>query len=460
MNARILLVEDDSALAQILTLHFEEGGHEVFHAPTLKLARQLIAEKQPDLVILDQGLPDGKGIDFLLSLERDGLDMAVVMMTAQHDLDLAIAAIQAGAFDFVHKPITTEELEHTVKIALEHRRLTRQVEVLSTSQAGVNDLPKLLGRSEAMLSISKDIALVAQSQTRVLITGESGTGKELIARAIYNHSRCAGVFLALNCAALVDNLLESELFGHERGAFTGANNRKSGKFELAANGILFLDEIGEMALPLQAKLLRVLQEGTFERLGGSQVLESNARVIAATNRDLAVEVEEGRFREDLFYRLNTIQIALPPLRDRKEDITMLVDGLLERICRNEGLPLVSVTGGANALIKQYNWPGNIRELENVLTQALIRGRGAPITAQHLSLPADILMAHGGAGPATHTGPLQSLDELEAGHIQLVLDYCAGHKGKSCEILKISRPALDRKIARYQLDVKAIKTNKA
>jgi len=317
-----------------------------------------------------------------------------------------------------------------------------------------------LGRSEAMLSISKDIALVAQSQTRVLITGESGTGKELIARAIYNHSRCAGVFLALNCAALVDNLLESELFGHERGAFTGANNRKSGKFELAANGILFLDEIGEMALPLQAKLLRVLQEGTFERLGGSQVLESNARVIAATNRDLAVEVEEGRFREDLFYRLNTIQIALPPLRDRKEDIPMLVDGLLERICRNEGLPLVSVTKEADALIKQYNWPGNIRELENVLTQALIRGRGAPIGEQHLSLPAHLLTTHGESGSAANTGLLLSLGELEAGHIQFVLDYCAGHKGKACEVLKISRPALDRKIERYQLDVKAMKTKKA
>ncbi len=449
MKARILLVEDDSALAQILTLHFEEGGHEVFHAASLKLARQLIDEKQPDLVVLDQGLPDGRGIDFLVSLEREGLDMAVIMMTAQHDLDLAIAAIQAGAFDFIHKPITTEELEHTVKIALEHRQLRRQVEELSTSKAAINDLPKLLGRSEAMLNISKDIALVAQSQTRVLITGESGTGKELIARAIYNHSRCAGVFLALNCAALVDNLLESELFGHERGAFTGANSRKSGKFELAANGILFLDEVGEMTLPLQAKLLRVLQEGTFERLGGTQMLESNARVIAATNRDLAVEVKEGRFREDLLYRLNTIQISLPPLRDRREDIPMLVEGLLERICRNEGLPLVSVTESAKALINQYAWPGNIRELENVLTQALLRGRGAPIDEQHLSLPSP---SGAKSTQASMDTPL-SLDEMEARHIQFVLNHCSGHKGKSCEILKISRPALDRKIERYQLAVK-------
>lgn len=452
MKARILLVEDDSALAQMLRLHFEEAGHEVFHAPNLKLARALISEKQPDLVIMDQGLPDGKGIDLLVSLEQEGRDMAIVMMTAEHDLELAIAAIQAGAFDFVHKPISTEELEHTVKIALEHRQLTRQVEELSTSQAAVDDLPKLLGQSDAMLNISKDIALVARSQARVLITGESGTGKELIARAIYKHSDCSGVFLALNCAALVDNLLESELFGHERGAFTGANNRKSGKFELASNGILFLDEIGEMALPVQAKLLRVLQEGVFERLGGTQVLESNARVIAATNRDLAEEVEKGRFREDLYYRLNTLQIELPSLRERREDIPMLIDGLLERICRKEGRRQVSITESAKAMAKRYDWPGNIRELENVLTQAVIRGRGAPIDDRHLNLPQQSEGPGWGSNIEREGAALLSLDQVDSRHIQFVLDYCSGHKGKTCEILKISRPALDRKIERYQLQV--------
>lgn len=448
MKAHILLVEDDSALAQILTMHFEDAGHAVYHADSLAAAHTLIAEKQPDLLILDQGLPDGKGYDLLCSLEQSEVDVAVIMMTAEHDLELAISAIQAGAFDFVHKPIKTGELDHTVGRALQHRQLTRQVEELSTTETSAGDLPRLLGQSEIMLQLSKEIALVAASQTRVLISGESGTGKELVARAIHTHSRRTGPFLAINCAALVENLLESELFGHEKGAFTGAASRKIGKFELAAGGSLFLDEIGEMALPLQAKLLRVLQEGSFERVGGSQLLESDVRVLAATNRDLAVEVEQGRFREDLYYRLNTIQIALPPLRERREDIPMLMDGLLERICRREGRALVGINSSAKALAARYDWPGNIRELENVLTQAVIRGRGALIDEVHLNLPVSPV----GSLSAAASGKPVSLEELEAGHIQFVLDYCSGHKGKTCELLKISRPALDRKIERYQLVV--------
>jgi DNA-binding NtrC family response regulator len=448
MRAHILLVEDDSALAQILSMHFGDAGHEVYHADTLARARELLRDKQPDLMILDQGLPDGKGYDFLCSLQAQDSNAAVIMMTAEHDLELAISAIQAGAFDFVHKPIKTGELDHTVGRALEHRQLALQVEELSAVDPAARDLPKLLGQSEVMLNISKEIALVADSQTRVLIIGESGTGKELVARAIHTHSKRGGPFLAINCAALVENLLESELFGHEKGAFTGAASRKPGKFELAANGTLFLDEIGEMALPLQAKLLRVLQEGSFERVGGSQLLESNARVLAATNRDLAAEVEAGRFREDLFYRLSTITLSLPPLRERQEDISMLMDGLLQRVCRREGKPLVSITDRARALATCYDWPGNIRELENVLTQAVIRGRGAQIDEVHLNLPGT------GSGIAT-TGngsvPV-SLELLEAQHIQFVLNYTSGHKGNTCEILQISRPALDRKIERYQLSI--------
>jgi transcriptional regulator with PAS, ATPase and Fis domain len=282
----------------------------------------------------------------------------------------------------------------------------------------------------------------------VLISGESGTGKEMVARAIHTYSKRGGPFLAINCAALVENLLESELFGHEKGAFTGATSRKPGKFELASNGTLFLDEVGELALPLQAKLLRVLQEGTFERLGGSQLLESNARVVVASNRELAEEVVQGRFREDLYYRLNAMQIALPSLRERQEDIPMLMDGLLERVCRREGRPLVQITEGARAAAKRYDWPGNIRELENVLTQAVLRGRGAQIDELHLNLPSSV-----SASAATGAvGVPVSLEQLEAGHIQLVLNYCSGHKGKTCELLNISRPALDRKIERYSLSI--------
>ena len=446
MNARILLVEDDVALGKILTMHFEEKGHEVHLATTLELARNEIIEQQPDLIILDQGLPDGKGYDFLCQIISDGLLATIIMMTAEHDLELAIAAVKAGAYDFIHKPIKTEALDYTVKRALEHQHLSRQVKALSDLTQAPDTQPRLLGKSQAMLNISKEIGLIADSQSRVLITGESGTGKELIARAIHHHSHRTGPFLAVNCAALVDNLLESELFGHERGAFTGATQRKPGKFELAVNGTLFLDEIGEMAQPLQAKLLRVLQEGTFERLGGTQQLKSNTRVIAATNRNIPDEIQQNRFREDLFYRLNTLQIHLPPLRERNEDIPIISVGLLKRICRNEGKPTLELTVNALHLLQQYDWPGNIRELENILTQAVIRVRGDIIDCQHLNLNSCTESAVNSDIDITP----KSLAEMEAEHVAKVLAYSKGHKGNSCQILGISRPALDRKIKRYEL----------
>ncbi len=452
MLARILLVEDDSALAQMLMLHFEDLGHEVFHALSLKEADHLIEEHLPDLVILDQGLPDGKGYDWLCQVMKRDIKTSIIMMTAEHDLELAIAAIKGGAFDFIHKPIKTEELDHTVARALEQQQLMRQVRELSAVNDTVHTEPRLIGKSQVMLDISKEIALVSESQARVLITGESGTGKELVARAIHHNSQRSGPFLAINCAALVDNLLESELFGHERGAFTGATSRKPGKFELAANGTLFLDEIGEMALPLQAKLLRVLQEGSFERVGGSQQLHSNARVIAATNRDLPEEITNCNFREDLYYRLNALEIQLPPLRERREDLPLLIEGLLQRVCRSEGKCPVSLDDGALAGLKHYDWPGNIRELENVLTQAVIRCRTNLIHEGDLNLKSNS-NTHNEATAATgQAGQLLTMAELEARHIQYVLDYCGGHKGKTCKALDISRPALDRKVERYKLEV--------
>ncbi len=452
MLARILLVEDDSALAQMLMLHFEDLGHEVFHALSLREADHLVVEHLPDLVILDQGLPDGKGYDWLCQTMKGDSKTSIIMMTAEHDLELAIAAIKAGAFDFIHKPIKTEELDHTVARALEQQQLTRQVRELSAVNDTVHTEPRLIGKSQVMLDISKEIALVSESQARVLITGESGTGKELVARAIHHNSQRSGPFLAVNCAALVDNLLESELFGHERGAFTGATNRKPGKFELAANGTLFLDEIGEMALPLQAKLLRVLQEGSFERVGGSQQLHSNARVIAATNRDLPQEIAKGNFREDLYYRLNALEIQLPPLRERREDLPLLIEGLMQRVCRSEGKCPVSLDDGALAGLKHYDWPGNIRELENVLTQAVIRCRTNLIHEGDLNLKSNSNTHNESTAATGQAGQPLTMAELEARHIQYVLDYCGGHKGKTCKVLEISRPALDRKIERYHLEV--------
>jgi two-component system response regulator AtoC len=305
--------------------------------------------------------------------------------------------------------------------------------------------------------VSKAIALSARSSATVLITGESGTGKEVVARLIHQHSGRSGPFVAVNCAAIVETLLESELFGHEKGSFTGAQARKLGKFEQASDGTLFLDEIGELAPTLQAKLLRALQERVFQRVGGTETIATDARVVAATNRDLLAEAVAGRFREDLVYRLKVIQIHMPPLRERRDDIPLLVEGLLTRIAERLGQSRPRIAEAALALLCQYDWPGNVRELENRLTQATVQARTGLITADLLELDPEAehasslgAVATGGTGMTPEHGVLRTLDAVEAEHVQRVLDHTGGHKGKTCEILGISRPALDRKIEKYAL----------
>ena len=315
----------------------------------------------------------------------------------------------------------------------------------------------LIGRSDAMLAVSKAIARSARSAARVLISGESGTGKEVVARLIHQHSGRSGPFVAVNCAAIVDTLLESELFGHEKGAFTGAHARKEGRFEQASDGTLFLDEIGELAPALQAKLLRALQERVFERVGGSEPITTHARVVAATNKDLLAEAAAGRFREDLVYRLNVIQIRMPPLRERLDDIPLLVETLLGRIAEKLERPCPRITEAALARLGAHDWPGNVRELENLLTQAVLQARHDTITPEMLEFgdsargaatPGDT--AEGESAATAAAGVLRSLDEVAAEHIQRVLEHTEGHKGRTCEILGISRPALDRKIEKHRL----------
>jgi DNA-binding NtrC family response regulator len=410
-----------------------------------------------DLLLLDQQLPDGTGMSILETVLEREPELPVVMMTGRHDLELAIAAIKKGAADFIHKPVETAELQQTVNRLLTNRRLAREVEALRGAVPPAREDRDLIGRSAAMLAVSKEIALSARSAATVLITGESGTGKEVVARLIHQHSGRSGPFVAVNCAAIVDTLLESELFGHEKGAFTGAVARKLGKFELAQEGTLFLDEVGELAPTLQAKLLRALQERVFERVGGTQQISSNARVVAATNRNLMTEAAAGRFREDLIYRLNVLTIRMPPLRERKEDIPLLADALLERIARRIHKPVLMLTQSALAKLQTHDWPGNVRELENLLTQAAIHARDAVVTPDLLPLGGHGQVA---SAPAAAAGEaqgakgelLRTLDQVEAEHIQRVLDYTGGHKGRTTEILGISRPALDRKIAKYNLQV--------
>lgn len=456
MTKSILVVEDDDALNQMLCMHFEDLGFGVASAGSCAQALEQLAASGFDLMLLDQQLPDGTGIALLPTALQRYPSLPILMMTGQHDLELAIDAIQQGAADFVHKPIDTQALEQAVLRLMEQRR---QVDEASGNDA----LPAptgrdLIGRSAAMLEVSKMVALSARSEATVLITGESGTGKEVVARLIHQHSGRSGQFVAVNCAAIVDTLLESELFGHEKGAFTGASARKTGRFEQAAGGTLFLDEVGELAAGLQAKLLRALQERVFERVGGSESVASDARVIAATNRDLAEDVRAGRFREDLVYRLRVVEIPLPPLRARRDDIPLLVAGLLARIAERHGLGSLRVSHEALASLVGHDWPGNVRELENLLTQAGVRARNGVITPDLLRLDEPTPSGAGSDIPgeaAREVGPveiLRTLDEVEAEHVQRVLNHTRGHKGQACDVLGISRPALDRKIAKYGLRV--------
>ena len=453
MPVRTLIIEDDTALNQMLVLHFEDQGYQVDSAETCDTGLALASRQPFDLILLDQQLPDGEGIALLPRLLERLPQAAVIMMTGQHDLELAIEAIKLGARDFVHKPLQAKALQASVDKLLQDSQRHGEP-VVDDRPAQLRDL---VGRSAAMLEVSKQIALCAANNANVLISGESGTGKEIVARLIHAHSGRHGAFVAVNCAAIVDTLLESELFGHEKGAFTGADRAKPGKFELAADGTLFLDEIAELAPTLQAKLLRALQERTIERVGATRSIPVTARIIAASHRDLFARAREGQFREDLAYRLNVIDIVLPPLRERREDIPLLAAALLERAAQYNAVDPPRLAQSAIDRLLLHDWPGNVRELDNVLTQAMVFARDGQVAAEHIRIKGGL--PNGDSPPATSvaTGaaaepPLQSLDEVEAAHIQRVLQYTAGHKGRTCEILGISRPALDRKIAKYGLAV--------
>jgi len=450
MSHRLLIIEDDYSLNQMLTLHFEDQGCTVTGVANCAAGLAQLQQQAFDFVLLDQQLPDGLGIDLLPKLLQQAPGLPVIMMTGQHDLELAIEAIKIGAADFVHKPISSEALQAAADKVLAQQQRDADI------PAPAADLPKrdLIGRSAAMLEVSKQIALSAQNRANVLIHGESGTGKEVVARLIHQHSGRSGPFVAVNCAAIVDSLLESELFGHEKGAFTGADKAKPGRFELAGGGTLFLDEIGELALPLQAKLLRALQERVIERVGGTTPIEVDTRIVAATHRDLFQLAAEGKFREDLAYRLKVVDIALPPLRERPEDIPLLTQALLAKIARHNEQATPAIEQAALDKLANHAWPGNVRELENVLTQALVLARGGSIGATHIRFVTEGDPAS--AVPdrvADEQRVLRTLEEVEAEHIQRVLHHTGGHKGRSCEVLGISRPALDRKILKYGLTVR-------
>jgi DNA-binding NtrC family response regulator len=383
-GSRIVIADDDGPIRELLCDILEPEGAEVIAAATGKEALTAINEQGADLAFLDVRMPAPDGLTILQQLREQGNDLPVVIITAQESSTLTIEAMRHGAYDYLNKPFDTDDVVTIAQRALEQRRLSREVTTLDQSERDPRDI--MIGRSAPMLAVYKLIGRVSASAATVLVTGESGTGKELVAQMLHRSSpRAAGPFVAVNCAALPETLLESELFGHEKGAFTGAMTQRKGRFEQANKGTLFLDEIGEITPSTQKKLLRVLQERSFERVGGNTPVKIDVRVIAATNRDLLSEAQSGAFREDLYYRLNVINIHMPPLRERKDDIPLLVEHFLARQA-NGGAPAArQISAAALEQLTAYDWPGNVRQLENTIERAAVLAQGAPITPDHLHL---------------------------------------------------------------------------
>jgi len=453
----LLLIDDDPLVLEALSLHFEaqRSGearrYRVVTAETGAEGLQAIERERPALVILDLLLPDRSGLDLLPELKQSANGAPVVVITGHHDLKSTILAMRAGAFDYLHKPFPEPEaLNLVVERALEMGRISRRAATLAIERPAAEALDDIVGKTPAMQALIKEVGRVAAVKANVLIQGESGTGKELLARVIHTYSSDGPrPFVAINCSAIVETLLESELFGHEKGAFTGASATKPGKLELAADGTVFLDEIGDMSPGLQAKLLRVLQEREFERVGGVRRLPLLARVIAATHRDLAEEVARGRFREDLYQRLKVVTLHIPPLRERREDIPPLVTHLLARINEKVHKRVGRVAEAAMERLCALPWQGNVRELENVLTRAVVLAPGDVLLESYL--PELSAPDRGGrAGEGTPDGPIVSLEEMERMHIARALRECRGHRGRVCQLLQISRPTLERKIRKYGL----------
>ena len=434
--AEILIVEDERAQREALAGYLRKAGYDVATAATGKEA--LEGKSTPDVVLLDLRLPDMEGLDLLKKLREMNPDTEIIVITAYGTVRTAVEAMRLGAFDYLTKPVDLDELLLIIGRALEKHERDLEVSFLKEEVEKFRPQTGLIGESPAIKEVLSMIYRVAPSNATVLITGESGTGKELVARILHAASpRKDRRFVAVSCAAIPESLLESELFGYERGAFTGATKPKPGKFELAHGGTLFLDEIGDLPISLQVKLLRVLQEKEVERLGSTVPRKVDVRIIAATNQDLRKKVEGGSFREDLYYRINTINIHIPPLRERKEDILPLAEFFLRKFSREMGKDIKGFDREARKALLSYQWPGNVRELINVVERAVVLTRKNIITA-------DLLMLE------QLKSPFPTLEELEREHIKKALKISGGNLTRASELLGIHRNTLREKLKKYNL----------
>jgi DNA-binding NtrC family response regulator len=468
MPQRIMVVDDDPDHLRVVCAILEESGYEVQDAEDAEQALSRIHEFQPALVLTDLRMPGMNGVELLERLGEGMEGVEVIVMTGHEDMASAIGAMRAGAFDYVVKPMEVSTLQNLVERCLRERDLNLKAGKVPAAEVDEGDGPAVIGRDPRLIEIFKLIGVLARNRSTVLVRGETGTGKEVMARAIHAHSLHAEEpFLAVNCTALADTLLESELFGHVKGAFTGAVSSRKGYFEMAGTGTIFLDEIGDTTLEFQTKLLRVLQDRTFFPVGGETARKTEARIITATHQDLETLVEEGGFREDLYFRLRVVEIVVPPLRERRGDIPDLAAHLLGRIRRETQQDVRHIAASAMASLTDYDWPGNVRELENALTRASLLARGSTIGLEHLRLGTDRpegmsegmdgdeggMGFQGGAILASGAGdgPDWTLDGAIGVQVLRVLRHTLWNKSEAARLLKISRSRLARLVEKFALD---------
>ena len=449
MSRRILVVDDDRPIAATLQRHLITSGFQSWSAGSAEEALSLLNEVDPDLVITDIRMPGMDGLDLLDRIRESMAEVDVVVITAHEDMPTAIRAMKAGAFDYLVKPLDLDQIDLLLERCFRERTLRRRIRQLSHAAAEPYGPDQLVGRDPKMIEIYKMIGVLAENRTTVLITGETGTGKEVVARAIhYSSAESDEPFIAVNCTALPRTLLESELFGHVKGAFTGAIQSRKGYFEMAGAGTIFLDEIGGTSLEFQARLLRILEQREFFPVGAENLRRTEARIIAATQKPLQELVRAGSFREDLHFRLNVMEVRLPPLRERRRDIPILAEHLLAQVGRELHHEVRILSDDALAFLNAYDWPGNVRELENTLTRAAVLARGPVITPQHLHLGTSLNAAE----KPNDTAPGETLADAERAHVQRILNRTEGNKRQAARILGISRSRLDRLLHKHEIVV--------
>jgi DNA-binding NtrC family response regulator len=436
----ILIVDDEESVRDSLYNWFIEDGYRVECAHDAKKALSMLEADAFDIILADIKMPGMDGLEMLKRIKTLRKDSIVIIMTAFATVDTAVQALKDGAFDYVTKPFDPDDLSHLIRNASKQISLIEENEILKEKVVSLENVEDLIGNSEAMQKVLREIESVAASNASVIITGESGTGKELVARAIHaNSPRKFFPMVSVHCGALSESLLESELFGHEKGAFTGAVYNRKGRFEMADSGTIFLDEIATISPKMQVELLRVLETKSFMRVGGNKEISSDFRVICATNRDLKTMVEKGLFREDLYYRLNVVNIYVPPLRERIDDIPLLVDYFIKKYCTSMNKPPILIDSAALKRLEEFPFPGNIRELENMIERAIVVGNGKRITLKDLPL-----------GKTVVNTSVESLDDLEKNHIHQILTKYNWNISASAKALKVDRVTLYNKIRKYDL----------